>query len=128
MKWIPANQPPPKKYHSDAMTYIPLLLAFDDEKELRERKHAVMGMFIGGLLMEWRIDGSPSSFHPTHWMPCPLTPKHMPKRVRYTGPKLPCSTCNGHGSYQEGGTLSLKRLNAAILFECHCADKKAPWI
>jgi hypothetical protein len=76
MRWIPANKPPPKKYHSSAMEHVPLLLAFDDEKDLRDRKYGVMGYFLGGLLMEWRIDGSPSDFHPTHWMPCPLTPKH----------------------------------------------------
>ena len=76
MKWIPATKPPPAEYHSNAMEYKPLLLAFDDEKELRDRKHGVMGYYFGGLLNEWRIDGSPSEFHPTHWMPCPLTPKN----------------------------------------------------
>lgn len=57
------------------MKRIPLLLAFVGDPFFRDNEYATMGYFLGGLIKEWRIDGSPSNFHPTHWMPVPKIPK-----------------------------------------------------
>jgi hypothetical protein len=76
MKWKNANTPPPEEYHSTAMIRIPLLLAFEPRgpEDRRQDEWPVVGCYIGGLVQEWRRDGSPSAWEPTHWMPMPCNP------------------------------------------------------
>ncbi len=39
-----------------------------------------MGWFIGGVLNEWRVEGSSSEVFPTHWCPLPPLPTVTKKR------------------------------------------------
>jgi hypothetical protein len=67
--WMPAvvigNYP---QYHSTAMDTKMMLLA------IPERDDAVRGWYLGGLIQEFRMEGSPSTFNPTYWMPIPEMP------------------------------------------------------
>jgi hypothetical protein len=76
MKWTKANTPPPEKYQSTVMNRIPLLIAFEPRgpEDRRHDEWPVVGCYIGGLVQEWRRDGSPSACEPTHWMPMPSNP------------------------------------------------------
>ncbi len=58
------------QWHSTPMLTKPILLA------LPFRQTAVIGWYFGGLIHEYRMDGSPSEVEPTHWMPLPKLPKH----------------------------------------------------
>lgn len=56
------------QWHSDAMNIKPILIV------LEERGYPVVGWYFGGLLNEFRMDGSPSKQFPTHWAPMPPKP------------------------------------------------------
>ena len=60
------------QWHSDAMCFRLVLLAMKDR---RHYPTAVIGYYLGGLIQEWRIAGSPSRQEPTHWMPLPTLPR-----------------------------------------------------
>lgn len=59
------------QWHSDAMNIRTLLVAMPERNYYPQ---ATLGYFIGGLVNEWRVVGSPSKQHPTHWMPLPELP------------------------------------------------------
>ena len=66
--WNPVTVPVPKHLQSDAMTVHMLLLA------IPRRTTARAGWFLGGLINEFREEGSPSTALPTHWMVMPPLP------------------------------------------------------
>ena len=66
------------QWHSDAMCFRFVLLAMKDR---RHYPTAVIGYYLGGLIQEWRIAGSPSRQEPTHWMPLPGLPRIKKKSV-----------------------------------------------
>lgn len=64
------------EFHSDTMHYRQLLIVLD------EREYPCVGWYLGGRIQEWRMDGSPSTMHPTHWMPMPNKPNEKAKSKR----------------------------------------------
>ena len=78
--WHPVSEPVPPELHSSAMEFKQLLLA------IPRSKYARMGWFLGGLIQEFREDGSPSEAKPTHWMPMPVLPGEHEKGISITIP------------------------------------------
>lgn len=66
--WRPVADLPPE-LHSSAMEIKRVLLAIPD------REVAVIGWYLGGLIQEWRQEGSPSTARPLFFMPLPPLPK-----------------------------------------------------
>ena len=66
--WQPASVPVPPELQSTPLKIKMLLLAIPG------RDAAVRGWFMGGLVNEFYMEGSPSQWHPTHWMPMPAVP------------------------------------------------------
>jgi len=58
--------------HSQAMNITRLLLAMPRYGE--HPPSVQIGWYYGGLMNVFRVDGSPSDQHPTHWMPLPELP------------------------------------------------------
>jgi len=67
--WRPATEPVPPELQSTPMKVKMLLLAIEG------REQAVRGWFMGGLVNEFYMEGSPSQWKPTHWMPIPEMPR-----------------------------------------------------
>ncbi len=61
------------KIHSEAMNIHRLLLAMPRYGD--HPPSVTIGWYFGGLMNVWRIDGSPSDQHPTHWMLIPELPE-----------------------------------------------------
>lgn len=68
MAWRPANEPVPPELQSTPMKVTMLLLAIEG------REQPVRGWFMGGLVNEFYMEGSPNQWKPTHWMPMPDMP------------------------------------------------------
>lgn len=66
--WQPASVPVPADLHSTPMQVKMLLLAIEG------REQPVRGYFMGGLVNEFYMEGSPSQWKPTHWMRMPDMP------------------------------------------------------
>lgn len=69
--WVPVNVPVPPSLVTDHGTPCGtklLLLALPGSAA------PVRGIFYGGLLNEFHLDGSDEAQHPTHWMPMPSMP------------------------------------------------------
>jgi len=58
--------------HSEAMKITRLLLAMPRYGE--HPPTIAIGWYFGGLMNVFRVDGSPSDQHPTHWMMLPELP------------------------------------------------------
>lgn len=68
-KWIKVAERMPGP-HEKLIVFVPFLSSRDS----RDRDGTRVGRWLPGL-KEWRIDGSPSSWEVTHWMPWPKPPK-----------------------------------------------------
>jgi len=66
--WQPASVPVPADLQSTPMQVKMLLLAIEG------REQPVRGYFMGGLVNEFYMEGSPSQWKPTHWMRMPDMP------------------------------------------------------
>jgi len=55
--------------HSSAMEIKPLLIV------MPHLTKPCLGWYFGGLINQWRQEGSPSEQKPTHWRPMPDMPK-----------------------------------------------------
>lgn len=69
-KWIVAKHTVPSvQLQSNSAEMIPLLLVMPGYK------HPVIGFYFGSLLEQFRLQGSNSEVHPTHWMKMPELPR-----------------------------------------------------
>jgi len=71
--WHTSSEPVPPELVNDPRSYTGitkmLLLCVDFQPS------PVRGWYYGGLLNEFRMEGSPSTVKPTHWMPLPEKPE-----------------------------------------------------
>lgn len=68
----------PSEYQSDAKTTIRVLVVayrYDMARQTAAAQTTVLiGWYIGGLVQEWRTDGSPGNATICRWMPLPKFP------------------------------------------------------